>query len=147
VWRQDDVARFQIAMNDALPMRGDQRFSDVSGNRERLVRPQPSAPEPRQERFTLDVLHCDEIACRVVMTNFVHRANVRMVELGHRSGFPEQAAASFFRGGDEQFDRHEAIQPGVAREKHGAHPAGAELTLDAVMTNLRPRFEAHGMRV
>jgi hypothetical protein len=128
-------------------MRRDERFRDVSGNRERLVWPQAAAAEPRQERFTLDVLHRDEIACRVIMPNFVHRADVRMVELRHRSCFPEQAAASFFGGGDEQFDRYEPIQTRVSRQKHCAHPAGAELTLDAVMTKLRPRFEAHNMWV
>ena len=92
--RHHDVLRLQVAVDDAVAVRGVQsrrrcRASDL----ERLAHPERPAPQPRRERFAVDVLHDDEVAAAGVGADFVDGADVRMVEGGGRLRLAQQPAA------------------------------------------------------
>ena len=72
---EQDVAGLQIAVNDALPVRGVERVQDLIGQCERLGKRHRSV-----QRLALDVLH-DE----VVGADVVKRTDMRMV---HRRDGP-----------------------------------------------------------
>ena len=58
-----DVARLEIAMDDALLVRGVERVGDLPRDAERLVERSAALPDPLGQRRPLDQLH-DEVVGR-----------------------------------------------------------------------------------
>ena len=56
-----DVGRLEIAMNDALLVRGFERLGDLPRDRERLVERERPARDAVGERLALDQLHHERV--------------------------------------------------------------------------------------
>ena len=79
-FRDHDVGRFQIAMNDALAVRLHQRSHDLRSVGERRLHGKRSAFEPGRDRLALHQFH-DE----VIRPNIVERADVGMIQRRNRA--------------------------------------------------------------
>src|SRR5262245_37371386 len=137
---EKNVCRFDVAMHDALGVRGVQGIGDGERDVDEgggLERP---APEPLLERLAFEQLHRDE---RRIGTDVVARAAVRMVERRRGARF---AAETFHalrrrRGATRQnLDGHDPIEARVLRPIHFAHPAGTEQADDFVGTEAADYF-------
>ena len=74
--RDKDVARLEIAVNDALGVRGLQRVQDLNG-----VLDGPGDRQRSLQRPAIDVLHD-----QVIGADIVERANMAMIEGGNGPG-------------------------------------------------------------
>ena len=74
------VARFQIAVNDAVLCRLRQRVSDLRGIFQRFANAQPFTRDHFRERFAVDIFHHE-----VVRPDIVERCDIRMIQSGNRS--------------------------------------------------------------
>ena len=77
--RQHDVRRFEIPMDDAVPMRVIQRVGNLDGIAQDLFGRQRPAQQARRKRFALEILH-DEKAEAVLLANVEQGTDVRMTE-------------------------------------------------------------------
>ena len=59
IGHQEDVVGLEIAMDDALGVRGGQRAGDLPRDRERRRPAKPAARRPPRQRLALEVLHDD----------------------------------------------------------------------------------------
>src|SRR5688500_18966368 len=78
--RDDNVLRFDIAMENAGVMRVLQRLEKAPGNRERLCEGDRSLDETSPKRYTFDKLHRDKRFTRV-LTCLVERGYRGMLQL------------------------------------------------------------------
>jgi hypothetical protein len=76
---QHDVARLQVAVHHALPVRGGEGLGDLRGDGQCLVQWQAALLEPRGERLAVQVLHHQKRRA-VVFANVVERADVRVIQ-------------------------------------------------------------------
>jgi hypothetical protein len=123
-----DVCRFQVTMNDAAVMGSFNGFRDLPG----ITNCGFEWHWPR-ERFTLDILHDEEVRPHIVKA-----ADVRVIQRGYRSRFSFKSFGELLVG---DFDRDNAIQPGVARLVYSAHAAGADLRKNFIWA--QPRSGIH----
>ena len=79
VGRDLDVRRLQIAVDDALLVRGFERVGDLARDRERLLNRQRARRQTLGERRALDQLE-HEAADAVGLLEAVDRADVRMIQ-------------------------------------------------------------------
>ena len=114
-----DVAGFQIAMHDALFVRGFQSVTYLRCDTQRLLK----------GVWTLGRLALDELHHQVVGADVVNLADVGMVQRRDGFGFALEAFAEL-RGGN--FDGDVAIQPWIVRLPHFAHAALADRRKDFV---------------
>ena len=78
---EHDVGRLQIAMQDALLVRGREPGAQLAGDLERLVGGKPpDAPQQRAEVLAVDVLHREEVQA-FHFAEIVDAADVRMRHL------------------------------------------------------------------
>ena len=103
-----DVARLEIAMDDALLVRGFERRRDLARDAQRLVerksgRRARTLREQLGQRLAFDQLHH-----QVVGPDVVQRADVGMIQRRHRACFPLEALGEAL-GGD--LDGHVAAEP------------------------------------
>src|SRR5262249_12166846 len=139
--RKHDIARLQIAVDDAGGVRAVERAADLTGDPQRLVDGQRSALEPRGERLALQVLHDNEAVADVV-----ERADVGMRELRDRAGFAVEALPELRVGGDrrgQHLDRHRPIEARVAGLVDLAHSAGAQERLNLVRAESGADVQTH----
>ena len=133
--RQDDVLRFEIAMDDPPPVRGRQRVGDLRTHHQRVPRRHSAAREPRRQRLPLHVLHDHVRSAGGIDAGVVDGTDVWMVERGDRARFLYETARQRLVGGGRRFDeldRHVAPQRGVAREVDVPHAARTNQTAEAV---------------
>ena len=142
--REHDVGRLQIAMDDSMEVRVIERAADLDGISERFVERHSPILQPRCQRFTLEVLHDEEID--LTMTPDVEeRADVRVHQRGNCPRFPCEAGAMLRieRGTcREDLDCYGAVQTGIGGAKHFSHTADAENVFDAVGSERRAGDEA-----
>src|SRR5689334_22399389 len=120
-------------MNDALLMRGFERFGDLPGVvHRRLQRNRPG------EIFAFDELHH-----QVVRADVVQRADVGMIQRSDRPGLAFEALRKLFPG---DFQRDDAVQTRVAGFVHFPHAARADQIEYLVGAELRAGGERHGLR-
>ena len=82
VIRDHDVLRLDVAVNDAVRMRVLERFCDLRGIAQRLLRAEHAAlREALLERHALDELH-DDILRVAAVPHVIHRDDVRLREHG-----------------------------------------------------------------
>jgi len=75
--RQHDIARLEIAMDDAGTMCGVEGFGDLDTVQNRLLRRQPSAFQPVREGLAFQKLHHQELD-PVLVADVEQRTDVRM---------------------------------------------------------------------
>jgi hypothetical protein len=132
--RQHDVARLQVAVNDALTVRLVQRVCDLDRVTEQLVVRQRPALETRGEGLALQVFH-DEIVDAVLVADVEQRADVRVGQRRDRSRLalhPLSQVGVRRQVRRQHLDRHRATEPWVLRLVDLTHPAGSELAGDLV---------------
>jgi hypothetical protein len=125
-----NVARFKVAVDDALAMRRVQSIEDLARQRKRLVQRQGSL-----QRLALDVLHHQEVRPHVV-----ERADVGMVQ---RSDGMRLALEALAEAVVAFLDGDGAVQARVARLPDFAHAAFAQRPKDLVGTQLIARGKRH----
>ncbi len=138
-----DVRGFEIAMNDAVIVRGLKRFRDLPRDRQRFVDWYRPARDPLREVLAFDQLHYDR---RILDT--VDVRDVRMIErCQHLRLSAETGKAVRIVGdcGQQHLDRNVAIQFRVARAIHLAHSARAEGGQDFVAAEARAGMKGHGI--
>jgi hypothetical protein len=89
---------------------------------------QRSARDARRECFSFEELH-HQIRHVARAADVVHDADVRMIEVGEKPGFPLEALVQLrgFRHYCRQnLDGDSAIEARIAGSIHLSHPAGAE---------------------
>jgi hypothetical protein len=142
--RDHDVARLQIAMDDALPVRAVERRGDVDGDAQRALERQRAARDQAGQRLALEQLH-DQIRRRPFAADVVERADVRMIQRRDRARLALEARAQVLALGDalrQDFDRYLPVEARVARAVDLAHAAGAEARQHFVWSQSGPRL--HG---
>jgi len=125
-----DVGRLEVAMRDALPMRGVQSLQNLA----RIV----YSLFPRQwtcQRHALDELHHE-----VVGADVMQRADMRMIERRHGTSFPFKPFAEV---GFRHFQRHGAIQASIARLPDFTHATLAQRRDQGIGTELVVRRKRH----
>ena len=141
--REVDVARLQIAMDDALGVRRAERRCELAPDRDDAIDRQPLALHARRQALAFDVLHDDEGAV-VVLDDVVDGRDIRMRDARGRAGFVKDAEASLAAArerSDDALQRHLPAQPRVAAEEHVAHAAAADRIDDDVGADARARLE------
>ena len=136
--RDDDVARFQVAVNDAGVVRGPDGVRDLEREFDGVPDRQPAARNQVAERQPVHELHDDEVRA-FVRRDVIHRDDVRVVERRGGTGlaeepFPAVRVRRVPRG--QELDRDEPLQAGVARLVDDAHAPFAQLFEDLVVEKL-----------
>ena len=146
--REHDVLRLDVAMHDAVAVRFGYRVGDL--RRRSLMRRRQferRACFKRSARVaSLDVLHGDE-GTAVRFTDFVDRADVRVLESSRRRGPPAAAAYPRRRpspgAAGSTFEGDAPAQPRVFREVNLAHAPRADGSEDRVVAETGSRSERH----
>src|ERR1051326_3645338 len=132
-------------MNDAVRVSFSQRVRDLGCDRQRLCQFEWLSFHAYVERLAFDVRHDDEAAA-ICFRDFVHRADVWMIEFCGGLSFAEQTLASVFVLGGisrEQFNGDATVQHCIFREINFAHAALANLRANFVTTESGARSEEH----
>ncbi len=131
----EDVGRLDVAMDDALFVRGVERVGDFDAERQQQSERQGLFRDAVLEGLALQKLHRDEIAA-VVLGNVVNRADARMIQRGSGAGFAPETlegvgiALQFRR---EEFQGHAAAQIQILSDVDHTHSATTEPVDDAVV--------------
>ena len=131
----EDVRRLDVAMDDALGVRGVERIRDLNRQRDKLVILHRTRADGVLERQAIEKLHGDE-RLAFMLVNVVNGADVGMIQ--RRSGLrlALEAGQSLRIFGDivgQEFQRDKAAELEVLRLVNHAHAAAAQLLDDAVM--------------
>jgi hypothetical protein len=104
---EQDVRRFEIAVDDAAPVRIIQRGGDLPGQLDHAVRRKPPAAQQVIEAAAFHQAH-DQVAVRIDAPKIVHGDDVRMLQpggqlrfvlkTGHEFGFFGQVGRENFHG-------------------------------------------------
>ena len=130
-----DVGRLEIAVGDALLVRGRHRVRQGNRDLEEPAERETLSWKQLGQRLPLHQLHRDEVNAAGLFDR-VHRDDVGVVERGNRPGLAGEAQAAVVVGGQlrrQDLERHLATERGVLRLIHHAHPAGADLPHDSVV--------------
>ena len=125
-----DIARLQIAVQNAAAVRFFKRAGDLDREPDRLLRAEP----PRELR------PFDEFHHQVIPPDVVKLADVRVIERRDRTGFLLEARRVL---AVEPLDRHRAVEPGIARFPHLAHSTRADECEDFVGAKCVPQGKSH----
>ena len=136
-----DVGRLQVAVDDALLVRGFERVGDLPGDRERLRHRQGAARDERGEVVALNQLHDERrrAGSGRRALDAVDLRDVGMVECGERLRLarePRYALAIAGHGLGKRLDGDVPVQLRIARAIHLTHAAFAQLGDDFVGSNL-----------
>ena len=131
---EEDIARFQVAMDDPLPVGRGQRVGHLHRDPQRFVQRQARSLGARAcasalQRFPVQELHDEKRGARF-LADVEERADVRMGEPRDGARFAVEAFAELRVGGQrlgEHFDRDGAIETRVSAFVHLAHAARADL--------------------
>ena len=119
----EDVLRFQVAMDDALVVRGCKPACDLGRVVDRLARRQRRPVDPPAERLPFEQLG-DDVGSAGVAADVVDREDVRMIEHPRRASFLLESSESIGIVGErgwEDFDRDVTREASVLRAINLAH--------------------------
>ena len=139
--RQHDVARLQIAMHNAVPVRLVERVRNLNPVTDRLLHGERSFLESPGERLPLEIFH-DQEGHALVVADVIERADVRMTELRDRLRFAIEPLPKLRidgHAGGKNLDGDRAVEARVRRPIDFAHPAGAVQRDDFVRSQSRAR--------
>src|ERR1700678_896100 len=132
-----NVCRIDIAMNNAMRVRRVQRVRDLDSEQQQSFNFQRTPGNAVHQGHPVQKLHGDE-RFAVLLTNVVHRTNIRMVQRRCGFGFELKAGERLWIMSNlfgQELERAEAMQPRVLSLINHAHPAAAKFLDDAVMRN------------
>ena len=148
---QEDVGRFQVAMDDPARVQRGERGQHAQTDRHRLRRAQRPLSQPLGQRFAFEQLHRDEQPA-AVLADFVDLADVRMVDARRRPGLAPQALPRRLVVGERRQRLHGdgALETIVARRVDDAHAAFPQLAFDRIAADASrqdlSRGSARGVR-
>ena len=134
VGRNEDVGRFDVAMDDTTFVCRAQRMRHARAVLEGLACRERPAGQPVAQRFTGEQLH-HRVGRATVAADIVNRQDVGMRKRRDRLGLalePRQRRRIVRNRGREHFDGDITIEARIARAIDLAHPAFAQLRQDAV---------------
>jgi hypothetical protein len=112
-----DIARFEVAMNDALLVRGLERVGNLSGDGQGFVQGQRTLAEPLSQSRSLHQFHH-----QVIGADVIDLTDIGVVQRRDQASLPHRTVVEL---GECDFESHFATQPGVVGAIHGAHATGA----------------------
>ena len=134
VGADSDVGRLQVAVNDALVMRGFERVGNLFRNRQRVGKRHRTARDERRQVVTRDQLH-DERKRGARVLEPIDSGDVRMIERGQDLRFAPKSGEPLRIGreeGGKDFERDLAIEFGIPGAIDLAHTAGPDSRQDFV---------------
>lgn len=133
------VGWFDVAMQDALPMRCGQAANDTDADTQRLLT--ADGLGHFGERLTTNVLG-NEIGVTIDLIDAMNSDDIRVDEACERSAFDLESFTSLCVGanGCDELQGHESIEVRVLREIHSTHAPATDETQDAVFTYFGRRF-------
>jgi hypothetical protein len=126
--REHHVAGLEVAVHDALLVRGGEGLRDLRPELHHLVERQRALLQAIREDLALEQLHHQEVRVGLV-ADVEERADVGVVEGGDRLGLALEALAALLvlgEGGGEDLDSDAAVEAGVLPPPDLAHSAGAD---------------------
>ena len=141
-----DVGRFQIAVNDALFVRGFERVGDLAGDGESLVNRNGSRRDTFGERGPVDEFH-HQRSDTAGFLKAVNSGDIGMVQRCQRLRFALEAGHAvgvLSESSGQYLDGHLAMQPGVLRAVDLTHSARADGREDFVGTEASSGGKGHG---
>ncbi len=122
--RQDDVCRFDIAVDDSSIVRRGQAFGDLNGDGSRLLEGDRTAEDPLFDGLAGAIGHRDKRLSVVGFADLEHGADSRAIE--RRGGFRlAQKALAHLRVlaeiGGQEFEGHNAVEFLIPRPVHNPH--------------------------
>src|SRR5437764_1091262 len=136
--RDHHVAGFDVAMNDAAPVRCRQRVGYLNCDRERAAQIERTTVDQLAHILAFDELHGDEIHA-TDLVEIKNRADVRVIERRSESRFTLKAfQVGFFNGefrGENLYDNG-ATKLRVGRFVNCSLPTGANLLKDPIVPKL-----------
>ena len=115
-----DVARFQVTVNNTLPVIFIKCVVNLDGVFKRLFEWRSALLQPLLERLPIHVLH-DAILNPVLCANIEERADVRVIQAADGFGFALEAFAQISSVGQmfgKDLDRNHAVQAGIGAPIH-----------------------------
>ena len=143
-----DVRGLEVAVEDALGVRGLERVRDLEREADRLVDRDGSARDALLERLAGDELE-DEEAQGVDLLEAVDRRDVRVIQGREDVRLAGEAREAVRVRGErvgKDLDRDVALKPRVAGPPDLAHPSGAQARQDLERSETGTRLEGHGAR-
>jgi len=141
----EDVARFHIAMDQALRVRGVERSSDVGDDRKHVIERNWGLVDQLSKIGALHVPHRDEQVA-FLLTGVIDGKHVRLVERGGELGFADEAFPEPLvvrELGGEHLEGDLPFESLVLGEVHDTHAAPPEGAFDAVASELGSRCQVH----
>jgi len=129
-------------------MRGLERFTDLSGNRQRLVHRDRAMLNAIGESWPLHHLEHERLDV-IRGLEAVNCGDVRMIQRREEIGLPREPRQTIRIAGEKRrqnLERDLARQPAVARQIHLAHAAGADERDDFVAAEPGAWLESHDSR-
>jgi hypothetical protein len=145
---QHDVARLEIAMGDACPMRAVERIANFRGDPQRLIQRQRTFLQTPVQAFAFQVLHHQE-AGAVLVSDIVQSANIRMIQSRNRSRLslePLPHLRDARTGRRQDLDRHGPGKPGVFRAVDLPHSASAQQGDHFIRAEACSGSQRHGVK-
>ena len=136
VFRDENIRRLDVAVNDPLAVRLGEPLGDLNGDIERLIELERPPLDLALEVLAVVVGHRDECLAVLRLSDLINRADVRVIERGCGARLMDEA---FLRGGiagelrREELERHGAAERRVLGLVDDPHPALAELLEDSVV--------------
>ncbi len=133
----ENVGGLDVAVNDALGMRGVERIGNLDREREQRVHLQRTPGDHVLQSHAVQIFHGDE-RLAILLADVVNGADVGMVQRRSRLRLALKAAECLgilghFIGQKLECDK--TMQPRVFRFVNHTHPAAAKLVDNAVMRN------------
>ena len=135
--RHHQVCRLDVPVDDASLMREAETVGhfvddvELADRRKRRI-----VSDQRRERVAIDVLHGD-IELTVVVADVVDGDDVGVLEPAGRLSFTHEATAQVLAIDAQEFQRHVAVEHGVAGEVQHPHAPFPEESLDVVPPDAR----------
>ena len=143
-----DVGGLEIAVDDALLVRGFEGLGDLARDGQRLRERDRAAGKPMGQVLAVDQLH-DEGMQPALLLEPVNVRDVRMVQRGKRAGLALESREAVRIGREElrqDLDGDVTFKLRVAGAIDLAHPAHADLGQDLVHTYASAAGERHRLR-
>ena len=126
---EQNVGRFEISMDDSVPMSKRNRLGHVHHQPRRLPGLQWSVPQRGGQALAGDVGH-RKIMLPVVLTNFVNRHDARMIQIRRRFGFGMKPPHFVLAGqltGQDHLHGNRPIEPRLPCAINDTHAAPRDL--------------------
>ena len=145
-FRNKDVGRLDVSMNDFFSVRCIERVGDLDGQGEQGLGVQRLARDAMLQSHTVQEFHGDE-GLAVLLADVVDGADVWVIQSGCGLGFALESSQGLGIAGNflgKKFESDETMKPGVFSFVDHAHATTAQLLENAVVRN-RSAYHWQGM--